>query len=118
METAAESSGANFLFLSQGRFHVPNRRHVLGGISMDFLLELAEGLEIDTEEGDYTPFDVSKAEEAFLTTTPYCMAPVVSLNGLPIGNGTPGPVFNQLMQAWSERVGVDIVDQARSYLAD
>ena len=47
-----ESSGANFLFLSQGRLCVPNRRNVLGGVSMDFVLELAEGMGVPAEEGD------------------------------------------------------------------
>ena len=112
----AESSGANFLFLRQGTIHVPNRRHVLGGITMDSVLEIAEGLGFDTEEGDYTPFDVYKADEAFMTTTPSHIAPVVSLNGLPIGSGKPGPAFQQITQAWSDLVGIDIVDQAMGYL--
>ena len=112
----AESSGANFFFLAQGCIHVPNRRHVLGGISMDTVLEVAQEMGIEVREGDYTPFDVYKAEEAFLTSTPWSMAPVVSLNGLKIGQGVPGPVFHQLIQAWSERVGIDIVDQAMAHL--
>ncbi len=113
----AESSGANFLFFRQGRIHVPNRRHVLGGITMDTVLEIAEGLGIESEEGDYTPFDVYQADEAFMTTTPSHIAPVVSLNGVKIGNGTPGPAFQQIAQAWSERVGLDIIDQAVAHLS-
>ncbi len=113
----AESSGANFLFFRQGRIHVPNRRHVLGGITMDTVLEIAEGLGIESEEGDYTPFDVYQADEAFMTTTPSHIAPVVSLNGVKIGNGIPGPAFQQIAQAWSERVGLDIIDQAVAHLS-
>ena len=33
-------------------------------------------------------------------------------DGRPIGDGKPGPVTQQLMAAWSESVGMDIVDQA------
>ena len=111
-----ESHASNFLFLMQGRLCVPNRRNVLGGIGMETFLEMAKELGIETEEGDYTPFDVYKAEEAFLTGTSYCLAPVVSLNGLKIGKGVPGPAFRKLIQVWSERVGVDILDQAMSRL--
>lgn len=84
---------------------------------MDTVLEIAESLGIESEEGDYTPFDVYKADEAFMTTTPSNIAPVVSLNGIKIGNGVPGPAFQQIAQAWSERVGLDIIDQAVAYLS-
>ena len=30
----------------------------------------------------------------------------------PVGDGIPGPITNQLLAAWSESVGLDIVDQA------
>ena len=29
-----------------------------------------------------------------------------------IGDGKPGPITRQLLAAWSEAVGVDVVDQA------
>ena len=112
----AESSGANFLFLRRGTIHVPNRRNVLGGITMDSVLEIASTLGFNTEEGDYTPFDVYKADEAFITTTPSHISPVVSLNGIKIGAGVPGPAFQQITQAWSDIVGIDIVDQAMAYV--
>ena len=52
------------------------------------------------------------ADEAMLTSTPYCLAPVTKINGAPIGSGqVQGPVFRRLMQAWSQRVGVDIIEQ-------
>lgn len=111
----AESSGANFLFLRGGTIYIPNRRHVLGGITMESVLEIASTLGFKAEEGDYTPFDVYKADEAFMTTTPSHIAPVVSLNGIKIGAGAPGPVFQQITQAWSDIVGIDIVDQAMAY---
>ena len=52
------------------------------------------------------------AEEALLLTTPYCIAPVTRINGATIGDGKAGgPVFHRLMDAWSERVGLDIIAQ-------
>ena len=35
-------------------------------------------------------------------------------DGLP-PNGKPGPIYRQLLAAWSEEVGVDIAGQARQY---
>ena len=70
------------------------------------------------EEGDYTPFDVYQADEAFLASTSPCALPVVSLNGLRIGKECPGPVTKGLLAAWSELAGVNIVDQALSHLPE
>jgi branched-subunit amino acid aminotransferase/4-amino-4-deoxychorismate lyase len=48
------------------------------------------------------------ADEAFLSTTPYCLCPVTRINGVTIGNGHPGAVFERLLAAWSNLVGLDI----------
>ena len=40
------------------------------------------------------------------------MLPVTTFDKRAIGDGKPGPVFIQLMSAWSEKVGVDVVGQA------
>jgi len=50
-------------------------------------------------------------DELWLTGTPFCMLPVVSLDGKPIGNGQIGPVFKETLGKWSELVGVDIQQQ-------
>jgi hypothetical protein len=41
--------------------------------------------------------------------------PVTRVDRRPVGAGTPGPIVTQLLRAWSEIVGVDIVAQARHY---
>lgn len=112
-----ENSAANFLFVANGHLMVPNRRNVLPGTGMAIVLDLARDLEIPIQEGDYTPFDVYHADEAFLTSATTCMLPVASLNGVRIGTSVPGPVTQRLLDAWSELVGIDIVAQALSHLA-
>jgi branched-chain amino acid aminotransferase len=57
---------------------------------------------------------VVNADEAYLATTPYCLAPVTKINGIDVGTGQPGPVFGRLMAGWSKRVGLDIVNQIRA----
>jgi branched-chain amino acid aminotransferase len=49
-----------------------------------------------------------EADEAFLSSTPFCLMPVRSINGMLMGNGPPGPVFRELLRAWSAEVGVEI----------
>ena len=111
-----EAAGGNFMFVSDGSIKVPNRRHVLPGISMESVIELAENQGIPVEEGDYTTFDVYQSDEAFLASTSYCVLPVTSLNGWGIGNGAPGPIARGFLASWSDMVGVNVVDQAMSHL--
>ena len=112
----AEGIGNNFLFVEGGRIKVPNRRNVLHGVTMNTLLELAEGIGIPVDEGDYPPFAAYQADEAFLTGTSLVILPVASLNGSPIGDAVPGPLTQRLWQAWADMTGVDAVEQALSHL--
>jgi branched-chain amino acid aminotransferase len=113
-----ESSSANFLFVVDSRLKVPDTRFVLSGADMAQVLELSTGLGIPADEGTYTTYDVYNAEEAFLTTNSFGILPIVSLNGLPIGTGTVGPLTRRLMEAWRELVGMDFVAQALRHLPE
>ena len=107
-----ETSGSNFLLVRDGTVYSPTPRNILLGISRKTVIELCAKLGIPFVERDLQVHDALTADEAFVTTTPYCMAPVTRFNGLPIGDGRPsGPVFEKLLAAWSHDVGVDIRQQ-------
>ena len=107
-----ECQGANFMFVADGRLKLPDRRNVLPGVSMHTVLELASVLNIEVDEGLYSPSLVYDADEAFVSSTRYCMLPVASLNGYTIGLSTPGPVTQRLLAGWKQMVGMDFVAQA------
>ena len=75
--------------------------------------KLAEQLGIPFVARDFQVHDVVNADEAFESTTPFCIAPVTRINGIPIGDGKPGPITNRLLEAWNGLVGLDIVEQFR-----
>lgn len=111
-----EASTANVVAYYEGRGLVtPRLAEVLPGISQQTLFELAEEQGIDHVEQDLTPAEFADASEVFLTSTSVCLQPVVRQDGRPIGGGSPGPVYRKLLAAWSERVGVDIAEQARQF---
>ena len=116
----AESSTANFFFVTGETLYTPRARNVLGGITRTTILELAEQLGLEVREGDYSPYDVYNADEAFLSGTSGTMLPVRSLNGnqLPGAGTLPGPVTMRLIEAWNELVGLDFVAQALNHLGD
>ncbi|MEE3370538.1 MAG: aminotransferase class IV [Planctomycetota bacterium] len=106
-----ETSGSNFLIVERGTIVSPPRHLILPGISRATVVDLAAQLKIPFEERLIRLHDVANADEALSTTTPYCLCPVTRINGMPIGDGKPGPVFHRLAEAWSELVGMDIVAQ-------
>ena len=67
-------------------------------------------------EKDITLYEAYNANEAFWTTTSYCMLPSSAVDGKHVSNGTyPGPVAKRLIDTWSREVGVDIIGQAREF---
>lgn len=113
----SECAGANFLIVHRGAVLSPTTKNILPGISRDVVIELCHELRIPFRECDLQTYDVINADEAFMSTTPYCVGPVTRINGLPIGDGKIGPVTRRLLDAWSAKVGLDIVKQILDYPA-
>lgn len=87
--------------------------HVLSGISREYASHLASAMGLSFIHAPVTPEDLANADEAFLTSTPPCALPITHFNQELIGSGEPGPIYRQLMDAWSKSVGIDIIDQMR-----
>lgn len=111
-----EASTANVVayYADRGLVHPPVHK-VLPGVSQGMLFDLADNLGLDRTESDLTPAELIGADEVFLTSTSVCVQPVVRIDAQPVGSGMPGPVYRQLLAAWSEQVGVDIAGQAQRY---
>ncbi len=110
-----EGTGANIFLARGGELFTPTVRNILNGISRQFAMELAGTLAIPVHERDLTLYDAYNAEEAFWTTTSYCILPINRIDGRKIGTSYPGPVAQTLLTAWSREVEVDIVGQARKF---
>lgn len=112
----AENKGGNFFIVADGALKTPVVSNALAGISRATVIELAADLGLPVRECDLQPYDVYTADEAFFTSTPYCIMPATRFNGLPVGDGQVGAVTKRLLAAWSARVGVDIVRQGLNQL--
>jgi branched-chain amino acid aminotransferase len=112
----SETSAHNFFLVIDGKLCTPSDRNVLGGITKAAIFELAKQLRVEVVEGDFTPFDLYNAEEAFLASTSPTFVPIRTVNGARIGQGAPGPITLRLIGAWNKMVGMDIVDQALTHL--
>jgi branched-chain amino acid aminotransferase len=112
----AEGTGDNFFIIKDKIIITPEGRNILRGISREYLIkELCPQLEMTVVEKNIEPYDVYTADEAFMTGTPFCMLPVTSLNGIPIGSGKVGDNFSRLLNQWGDNTGVDIAKQIKKW---
>lgn len=77
---------------------------ILNGITRTVLLRLADEEGIRVIERPFTVADALAAKEAFLSSSTSFLLPVVSIDGQPIGDGTPGPVARRLRAFYIEHL--------------
>jgi branched-chain amino acid aminotransferase len=112
----SEGTGDNFFIVKDNKVFTPKGKDILRGISRDYVINhLCKKLKIEVYEKNFEPYDVYAADEAFMTGTPFCMLPVTSLNGLKIGDGVRGKIFNKLLSKWNKNVGLDIELQIKNW---
>jgi branched-chain amino acid aminotransferase len=83
------------------------------GITRGTVLELCRAAGILWQEKDLSLTEVYRADEAFCTGTMGELAPVVAVDGRPIGDGQPGPMTRRLGNLYRERTareGAVVVD--------
>jgi hypothetical protein len=60
-------------------------------------------------EGYLQPYALYTSHEALFSRTGPCLLPVAKVDNRPAADGKPGPIVQQLLAAWSEAVGMDMV---------
>jgi branched-chain amino acid aminotransferase len=117
-DAVTEASTANILIYRQSDGLIsPPKEHILPGVTVAVLEELAGKLGIPFVHREMYVPDVAAADEALLCSTSPCVWSVTRLNGQPIGSGQPGPISQRLRDAWNRMVGLDIEAQARRFAA-
>jgi len=101
----AEASMSNIFMVSDGTLATPGLDSgILPGITRETVLELANQLGINAVERDIKPNEILKAQEAFVTNSLIEVMPLTSVDGKPVGSGTPGIITNKLMEAYKQEV--------------
>ncbi len=87
----AECTGDNIFLVRGGALYTPPlEAGILGGITRDAVIAIAEGAGIEVREAPLTKHDVYIADECFLTGTAAEVVPVVKVDSRTIGTGKPG----------------------------
>ena len=109
-----EGAASNVFVVSGGRVATPAKgTQILPGITRDLVVELLHEAGIGCEERVVTIDELRAADEVWLTAATREVAPVVRLEGAPVGTGAPGPVWkavDDLYQDYKRRVREGLVE--------
>jgi len=89
------------IFLIQGNRLMTPEKNILPGVTRSAILELAVD-HFDVEVCDINKNELAAADEVFITASNKEVVPVVTIDGLTIGDGKPGPKTLQMMQVWRD----------------
>ncbi len=99
---ATEGAASNLFVVKEGVVVTPpNGPQLLPGITRDLVLELAAANGMAFEEREIPESLLFSADEVWLTSSTKEVMPVVRLNGKPVADGRPGPVFQQMNKLYA-----------------
>lgn len=103
-----EASASNVFVVRKGVILSPPKSNlILPGITYDVIFELAQAAALPFEYRDVSRDEVFSADELWVTSSSKEVLAVATLDGKPVGDGLPGPVFRRmhaLYQDFKQRV--------------
>jgi branched-subunit amino acid aminotransferase/4-amino-4-deoxychorismate lyase len=91
-----EGSNSNLYAVIRGEMVTPPARQVLSGVTRDVVLHLASAHRLPSREAPLALAGLAGWSECFITSTSRHIMPVTRIDGQPVGDGTIGPVTQQL----------------------
>ena len=85
---------------------------ILSGITRAGVMKLREAGGFTITERAFTPEEAVNAAEVFTSSAGAMVAPVVMLDGRPVGDGRPGPVTRRVQRLYYEAMGADVAVDA------
>ena len=103
----ATCNATNFFCIRQGQVWTSTGHYSLPGITRAVVLETAAADGIATFEAPFSLTDVYGADEAFVTGTFGGLTPVTTVDGRPIGTGSPGPMTDRLRSLYEQALAAE-----------
>jgi branched-chain amino acid aminotransferase len=101
----AECSGENIFFYKFGKIYTPSvSEGILQGVTRGSIIAVARDLGYEVVEGPITRFQLTTADEIWMTGTAAEIAPVTSIDGRIVGDGTPGEISAKIHAKFHEIV--------------
>jgi D-alanine transaminase len=100
-----EGSSTTVHVISRGEIHTPPNGHqILPGTTRDVVGELAERVGIVSRSARVTEIELRAASEIWLAFSTRGVLPVTRLDGSPVGDGKPGPLFRRMHKAFQDYI--------------
>jgi D-alanine transaminase len=98
-----EGTSSNvFVVLGDSVYTPPKSTHILGGVTRDLLLELAAAAGVDCREEPVTEAQLRIAREIWVTSSTREVVAVTRLDGEPVGEGVPGPLWKRVHDLYQD----------------
>jgi D-alanine transaminase len=100
-EVLEGGSSSVFVVLNDVVYTPPNSRSILPGTTRDAAIELAEGA-MRVQVRPITLAELQGADEVWISAATRDVAPITQIDGRPVGDGKPGPLWRRLSAAFEE----------------
>ena len=98
-----EASASNVFVVKGGTILSPGKDNlILPGITYDVVVELAQAHGMPIQFRQIAEAEVRGADEIWVTSSSKEVLAIVSLDGAPVGDGRPGPVFRRMYKAYQD----------------
>ena len=98
-----EGAASNIFVCTDGRILTPpETNHVLSGITRDLLIEILISNNFSLAEESISENTLMDSNEVWITSSTWEIVPVIELDGKPVGNGKPGPLWQRANQLYQE----------------
>jgi len=102
-DKVTEGAASNVFIVKNGKILTPRKDEcLLPGITRDLILEIGHDAGLDCIESDISLEQLTGADEIWVTSSTKEILPVTQLDGKPVGNGTPGPIWRDMLDRYQQ----------------
>lgn len=100
-----EGSMSNVFFVKDGVVVTPPlSAGILEGITREIVVTIAREGGFELQERTFPPSELLEADEVFITASSRQIVPIIRVDDRKIGEGRPGPITQELMSRYKEKV--------------
>lgn len=98
-----EGAASNVFIVTEKRIKTPGKScRVLTGITRDLIFEIAASQNIEAIECDIHINELFSADEVWISSSTREIVPIISIDGKPVKNGIPGPVWKRMTSCYAD----------------